>query len=326
MAPNMKKNVPDKVKQRFSKVHIFRETTFFIFSLSIIFIFIITCAKSNLPLNNYLKSEDSLHSSFSASRALVSRSNKELFLCQNLIRNPKPCLYGSKSNGCRGENRGDVMFSQNYQDYYLYTRHFRYFRRPGVYFDIATNHPISNSNTFFLDRCLNWSGVCVEANDQYFEPIFRERTCSLVPTCISRSDGNIVEFNPSGAFGGIIGDSYKYLRSAKMRQRPSRRLRCTTVKDLCSRFGIQNIDYLSLDVEGHEFNVLKGVDWENTRISVITIEINSAFKNISAYLQRKGYKRHKVTLNGHELSKYSNFLATDAIFVHKNVKFGSNTN
>ncbi|KAB7887412.1 hypothetical protein GBG19_10665 [Poseidonibacter ostreae] len=40
------------------------------------------------------------------------------------------------------------------------------------------------------------------------------------------------------------------------------------------------IDYLSLDVEGHELNVLKGIDFNNVRINVLTIENNPPSNNI----------------------------------------------
>jgi len=45
-------------------------------------------------------------------------------------------------------------------------------------------------------------------------------------------------------------------------------------KDIIEKEKIQQIDYLSLDVEGHELNVLKGIDFGKVRINVLTIENN----------------------------------------------------
>jgi hypothetical protein len=45
-------------------------------------------------------------------------------------------------------------------------------------------------------------------------------------------------------------------------------------KNIVKQENITHIDYLSLDVEGHELNVLKGIDFEKVRINVLTIENN----------------------------------------------------
>ncbi len=45
-------------------------------------------------------------------------------------------------------------------------------------------------------------------------------------------------------------------------------------KDILEEENIKHIDYLSLDVEGHELNVLKGIDFNKVRINVLTIENN----------------------------------------------------
>ena len=37
-------------------------------------------------------------------------------------------------------------------------------RHGGTYVDLAANDAIFRSSTYFLDACLGWKGVCVEAN------------------------------------------------------------------------------------------------------------------------------------------------------------------
>lgn len=102
------------------------------------------------------------------------------------------------------------MFSQFGQDAYLYVKHFNRLNRRGVYMDVASNDAIKISNTYFMDRCLGWRGLCVEANPKYYERIFRERSCQLVPTCASATDGEVVQFKLRGEIGGVVGDTYKY--------------------------------------------------------------------------------------------------------------------
>lgn len=252
---------------------------------------------------------------------------KEREFCNTIMNDPKPCMFRIKGFHCGGETDGrDVMFSSNQQDYYLYTRHFKFLLRPGVYLDIASNHPIAVSNTFFFDRCLGWKGICFEANDGYFESLFRERSCVLVPTCISKSDGHIADFRPFGQRGGVIGKDYKFSSSLKTGKNIiTKSLRCTTVSKVTERFGLNRIDYLSLDVEGHELEVLMGIDWETTVIGVITIERGPLFANISSYLGTRGFVIHNISDIEYEQSIYPKFtLATsDYIFIHSSISFGS---
>lgn len=43
--------------------------------------------------------------------------------------------------------------------------------------------------TYFYDVCLNWHGVCIEANSQYYEPIRKLRNCSLVRRTVGDTRG-----------------------------------------------------------------------------------------------------------------------------------------
>lgn len=242
--------------------------------------------------------------------------------CTNLIKNPAPCmLKGDSKFLCNREAGGDVMFSSDFQDYVLYTRHFRFMKRPGIYFDVAANHPIHGSNTFFLDRCLQWKGVCAEGNDIYFEPLYRERTCHLVPTCVSESDGQTVSFNLQVALGGIIDKNYKNSNQLKPNV-PVKKLRCTSMKNISQKFGISRIDYLSLDVEGSELEILKGIDWNSTQIDIISIENGPRKKEISKYLESKGHHELKIIPTPQE-ANYDRFMKIDAIFVHQSIQIGA---
>lgn len=216
------------------------------------------------------------------------------------------------------------MFSQYHQDYYLFTRHFKNLQRRGVYVDIATNEAIRISNTFFFDRCLQWKGVCVEANPQYFEKIYRLRSCTLVPTCVGAADGEVVQFKLNGGLGGVIGDTYKGARKTEGSNTTMNVIqrRCTTMSLALKRENVQYVDYMSLDVEGHELPVLMGFDFERVQINIMTIETTKeSLKEITDFLRPKGYVRHFADLPG--TSGPTGLLREDAVFLHKSVKFGS---
>ncbi|PXF40377.1 Protein Star [Gracilariopsis chorda] len=211
------------------------------------------------------------------------------------------------------------MFSQFAQDAYLYVKHFNRLNRRGVYLDVASNDAIKISNTYFMDRCLGWRGLCVEANPKYYERIFRERSCQLVPTCASATDGEVVQFKLRGEIGGVVGDTYKYGNNSKGTLTEAR---CMSVQTMLDRSKTTHVDYMSLDVEGHEVEVLKGIDWERARIDVISVEANENFERLSAFLAEKGYVRHEVGVEGAKSTKGKGFLGLDAIFHREDVRFG----
>lgn len=245
--------------------------------------------------------------------------------CDLISADPKPCVFrGAEGVRCSNKAEGKVMFSLNQQDYYLYTRHFKYLSRQGTYLDIAANDPIAYSNTFFFDRCLRWSGICLEANDKYFEPIFRERSCVLIPTCASERDGLTVEFNLEGIIGGILDKNYKFMSRVKrgINITRTKSMRCMTVQNIQHRLSLSHVDYMSLDVEGNELSVLKGINWDQIQVNILTVEIGPKMHLIELFLLQKGFRRHYPEPTADELKIHSAFLKTEAIFIHRTVEFG----
>lgn len=142
------------------------------------------------------------------------------------------------------------FFSSADQDYYLYNSHFARLKRRGVYLDVAANDPIVRSNTYFMDRCLGWKGLCVEGNPTYLEKLYRERSCAIIPTCVSDTDGRVVKFALNAGTGGIIGagpGSNKNDVNWEEQKVPVVKSKCTTLGKAFSRTNIRQADYMSLD-------------------------------------------------------------------------------
>lgn len=178
------------------------------------------------------------------------------------------------------------------------------------------------SNTYFMDRCLGWHGICVEANQKYFEKIHRERSCALVPTCVSERDGVTVDFAMSGPGGGITTthrQGKQILDSAKSVERK----RCVSVQRQLERYGVSHIDYLNLDVEGHEMNVLRSIEWDSVQVDVITVEIAGSTEGpIHEFLTDKGFVRHDNEKETNGLPGMPIY-KTNRFYVHSSVEFGN---
>lgn len=250
--------------------------------------------------------------------------------CRRLIESPLPhdhyCARSPYNHTCtKGENTGrPTFFGTHAQDFYLYTKHFMHLKRRGVYLDVAANEPIANSNTFFFDRCLRWKGACVEANPGYFEKLMRLRGCALVPSCAAERAGVTVDFMLNGQLGGVLGDTNKHavqIKDGAMSDKPVVKMRCLALKSILSRKHVRLIDLFSLDVEGHELNVLRGIDWDAVRINVIVVEVATGkVEAMQQYLEEKGYVRHMPDYD--ERSRRNGLLWEDAIFHRSDVKWG----
>lgn len=211
--------------------------------------------------------------------------------CDDLLANPLPqtCWCSGmpyprrtkRTNCCanihpidkwaRDEHGAATFNAQHGQDWWLYKNR-AFLGLPqkhgaGTYVDLATNDPIFRSTTFFLDACLGWQGVCVEANPVHHYHIWDQRRCSLVPACASdvrqrlRFSSNSRE--PSGGSSKV---------SSSAATSASLTIPCDTLTHMLQRSGIRHVDVLSLDVEGHENSVLMGLNFSRISFGVILME------------------------------------------------------
>lgn len=177
------------------------------------------------------------------------------------------------------------------------------------YLDVALLDPHWISNSYFFDRCLGWSGLCVEPQPRYHEALHRFRSCTFLLTCLTdaKHEGQTVNSLISGGNSGV-NSTNKYLSQWKKSGHSfdSMDLRCASLGKELRRYRDRQqqqhitIDYTSLDVEGHELPVLRGIDWSTTRINVITIEVSkSTYPPIAAFMSSIGYKELMKLPDGH---------------------------
>lgn len=200
--------------------------------------------------------------------------------------------------------------SHDFSDWFLYTAIFDEAwhaarRSKPVYVDIAANHAKRWSTTWFFDRCMHWTGICIEPNDVYWSELTEQRSCQLVPRCVSDIPRS-VNFSFTEAHGGVVFDGTRERASAfsgiderihrtdkrySDKFRGIKEIECTTISHIFqnNKEPIQ-IDLMSLDVEGHEYPVLEGIDWAKIIIDVIIVE--NKRQEIINLLHEKKYIRY----------------------------------
>merc|ERR1712098_342282 len=198
--------------------------------------------------------------------------------------------------------------SQDAQDWLLFSSMFRNMEGGGVYVDLAANDPRWISNTFLLDRCVGWTGLCIEADPKHARNLRARRKCKVFEGCIwNVSQEMTFEFNNGSGAAGLQG--HNKLENFRQESTP-RKMVCSTLQHELERNDIQHVDYLSLDIEGAEIEAMKGVDFGKTRIDVITAETNGPRGQLLIdILEGKGF----VNL----FKKFGFKLNLDHVFIHR---------
>lgn len=175
-------------------------------------------------------------------------------------------------------------------------------KQEGMFIEIGAHNGITYSNTYFFEKALGWKGICLEPMPNEFEKLKVNRTCECINACVSKVEG-IVPFVlidcprvNTAMLSGML-DTYdprhlarikieiaQYGGSYKIINVPSVRLD-TILKDR----GITQIDYLFIDTEGSEFDILKTINFDEVQISAISIENNYNDKQMRAFLTSKDF-------------------------------------
>lgn len=168
------------------------------------------------------------------------------------------------------------------------------FGRRGFFVEAGAHDGIGDSNTYALEQA-GWAGICVEPSSAFFG-LQRSRKCKVDDRCLWGADGEIVTFVEVAGNGvelsGIaacFGDQYDRLAL------PHREVRKPTVTltTLLEQHGAPPvIEYLSLDTEGSELNILSAHDWSRYRFRALTVEHNGVAERraaLASLLAARGY-------------------------------------
>lgn len=173
----------------------------------------------------------------------------------------------------------------------------------GYFLEIGANDGFTLSNTVYLERNFNWNGILVEANPKYYNSL-KNRNSIIVNKAIAESNG-IFQFTDAGLYGGIsetLDDTHSDItgKSAVINVEG-----CRLDDILDENHAPKLIDFISIDVEGGEYSILKQLcESKNYRVKCGCVEHNyrdsdqSRFKEL---LESAGYSIFWEGSTGHDL-------------------------
>ena len=186
------------------------------------------------------------------------------------------------------------------------------FKENGFFVDIGASDGISLSNTYLLEKNYNWKGICVEPILDDFKKLINVRNNSI---CINKAvfsesdlelDFAIKHFNMCSGLvqtmdDNVTIDNVVHDRSVKHDLKEIIKVKTITLNDLLEINNSPNyIDYLSLDTEGSELEILKSVNFNKYKFGIIDVEHNFVEP-------RRSEIRNLLENNGYKFNKENNF-------------------
>ena len=210
----------------------------------------------------------------------------------------------------------NLSYSQEGEDMVLS----RYFegQKSGFYVDVGAHHPSRFSNTF-KSYMRGWSGINIDATPgsmRAFSKV-RSRDINLEIAIGESNDGlHFYEFNEPALnsfttelsrFRDQDDSPYRIVAKTEVPTRPLSEVLQEHLPDSVE------IDFLSVDVEGMDFEVLRSNDWDRFRPRLVLVELLESNldavnnNSLTEYLAAKGYRIYAMSVNTvfYELSRGS---------------------
>ncbi len=187
--------------------------------------------------------------------------------------------------------RKRASYSQDQEDLFIND----YFKNidNGFYLDIGCYHPIKYSNTALLYN-RGWQGINIDMNQTSIDlfNILRKKDKNICAT-ISSSNKEVTQYiDHLHSPVNTIDKNFSQIISKRFQTKPfsEKKIFTDTFTEIVKQYEIQiiKIDFLNIDVEGHDYEVLKGIDLLNIKPKIICIEVDNHEKNLS-YEKIKNY-------------------------------------
>jgi FkbM family methyltransferase len=186
---------------------------------------------------------------------------------------------------------GTALYSQ--QDEELIIRHFFGDERGGFFVDVGSFHPKKMSTTYYLEAHLGWQGIAIDAMPGLEELYTRLRPGTrFFHYAVSDTSGEHVTLHIAGGLSSLDPRHVKRLPGGDRVETVPVEVETITLNRLLDANGVERIDFLSMDIEGHEPKALAGFDIERFHPRLVCIEATPRIrKRIRHYFGTHGYER-----------------------------------
>ena len=197
-------------------------------------------------------------------------------------------------------------------------------QKNGFYLDIGCGHPIKNNNTYLLNK-KGWSGINIDLDKENIDLFnsYRKKDVNLA-TAVSDKEGetDLYFYHNKSALNTISKENADF---QKAKVSAIKRVKTQTINKIIENtsFKDRKIDFLSVDVEGSEFAILKNFNFTKYSPKVIVVEyLDLSLKkleiknlNIDNIIKSEIYKL--IISKNYTLA---NILHSDLVFINNNFR------
>jgi len=174
--------------------------------------------------------------------------------------------------------------SQNGQD--LFALISNNFKRNGVFIEFGAYDGVIFSNTYLLEKHFGWTGILIDPIPRHFENMKLNRKCKLIHGAITpqHQESVLIEELPAS-------DLSTFVKKRRM-FRKTHQVKAFTLPEVITQNLLSTeIDFLSIDIEGNDVDILKSLDLSIYKIRAVCVEHNfrEGSAEIISYMDRYGY-------------------------------------
>lgn len=146
----------------------------------------------------------------------------------------------------------------------------------GFFLDIGANHPTHINNTFFFEK-KGWKGLAFEPLSGCCDEWKKQRKTPCLNIALGAENKEVLfqeisedylsrksEIQSGASVEASITDGTSVVKEYMVQQRK--------LQDVLDEYGISEVDYVSLDVEGAEIEILESIDFNKTLFKVFSVE------------------------------------------------------
>jgi FkbM family methyltransferase len=185
----------------------------------------------------------------------------------------------------------------------------------GFFIELGANDGLTQSNTAMLEFNRGWKGILIEPSPNAYAECSKNRPASTCfnLACVSNTfEGNEIR----GDFNGGMMSSVDGVRTGTQNLLS---VQVSTLEKILDSVGAGAIDLLSLDTEGYELEILKGLNLNKHRPRYMLIEIyTNEYSSIVEYLSNHSYSlvmnmtNYNTVDNPHWDGTHNDYLFIDA--------------
>lgn len=207
-----------------------------------------------------------------------------------------------------------VFYSQHGQDKFV--AEFFNYKPNGTFIEVGSSDGITQNNTYFFEKELGWQGICIEPIPHFFELLKKNRSAICINGCLAATEGfaNFVVVEGlmggdndqdtrvthlsglEGKFGSFAQNRIDSVVEAGRAEKKVIQVPCFLFNTVVAQNNMPIIDYMSIDTEGSELEILSSIDFDTVTIRLIGVEnlthLNkeNSGNQIRELLVSKGYR------------------------------------